>query len=81
MGLIHRHFTCFTFTCFTSTQFYFVIKGLVRPHLEYANVIWSPILKRHISLKMHDEKQLDTFRYQKQLEKLNLPTLKYHRFK
>ena len=36
MGLIRR-----TFTCLDEETFLLLYKALVRPHLEYANALWS----------------------------------------
>ena len=41
-GLIKR-----TFTYLDSDMFVKLYKSVVRPHLEYANVIWHPMLKGH----------------------------------
>ena len=43
-------------------NFILLFKSLVRPHVEYPNVIWSPILKKDIQLTEYVKKeQLDTF--------------------
>ena len=39
MGLIRR-----TFTCLYEETFLLLYKALVRPHLEYANALWSPYI-------------------------------------
>lgn len=44
-GLIKR-----TFTYLDKNMFLKLYKSIVRPHLEYANVIWHPILKRQRKL-------------------------------
>ena len=61
-------------------------KSLVRPHLEYANLIWGPFYKGDIKLvekiqrrstKMIDE--LKSLPYVDRLRSLNLPSLQYRR--
>ena len=61
-------------------------KSLVRPHLEYGNVIWSPKLKRVIrSLEAVQRRAtkmipaLANLPYQARLQHLKLPTLVYRR--
>ena len=61
-------------------------KSLVRPHLEYGNVIWSPKLKRVMrSLEAVQRRatcmvpELAHLSYQERLEQLKLPTLVYRR--
>ena len=44
-GLIKR-----TFTCMDKEMFFPLFKTLIRPHLEYATVVWSPFLKKDIFL-------------------------------
>ena len=41
IGLIKR-----TFTCLDKNIFCQLYKSMVRPHLEYANTVWFPVLKR-----------------------------------
>ena len=41
LGLIFR-----TFTYLDTEMFMSLYKSLVRPHLEYASVIWSPLYKK-----------------------------------
>ena len=63
-------------------------KSLVRLHLEYDNIIWSPFLKSDINLlRTLNIEQLILFQtsiklsyHHERLEKLDLPTLSYRRF-
>ena len=57
---------------------------MVRPHLEYANVIWHATLKKHLiaiekvqrsATKIVHEKY--NFSYAERLEPLDLPSIKY----
>ncbi len=43
MGLIRR-----SFEYLDQENFLLLYKALVRPHLEYANAVWSPYKKKHI---------------------------------
>ncbi len=63
-------------------------KSLVRPHLEYGNVIWCPKLKRVIrSLEAVQRRttkmipELAHLPYKERLEQLKLPTLVYRRWR
>jgi hypothetical protein len=60
--------------------------ALVRPHLEYANQVWCPYLKKHIeaieNVQRRASKQipgLSSLSYEVRLRKLKLPTLAYRR--
>ena len=71
MGLIRR---TFSYTSF------------VRPHLEYANPVWSPHFRKHIKMlenvQIRATKQIDGMQkieYTERLQKLDLPTLAYRR--
>ena len=81
MGIIRR-----TFTYLDEQTFLKLYKALVRPHLEYGNVIWSPSFKKDIksieNVQKRATKQIPGLRdlsYQERLEKLKLPTLVYRR--
>ena len=45
MGLVRR-----TFTHLDKGNFALLFKSLVRPHLEFANQVWSPYLQKHIQV-------------------------------
>ena len=59
-----------------------IYTALVRPHLEYANQVWCPRLKKHIeaieNVQRRASKQipgLSSLSYEDRLRKLKLPTL------
>ena len=61
---------------------------MVRPYLEYGNVVWSPFLKSDIILIENVKRRasryvldINKLEYQERLETLNLPTLQYRRFR
>ena len=63
-------------------------KGLVRPHLEYANVAWSPRLKKDALLLENVQHratrlvpELAEMEYEDRLKALKLPSLMYRRFR
>ena len=63
-----------------------IYKSLIRPHLEYGNLIWSPRLKKHsIALEKIQRKatklipDLREEPYHHRLKVLNLPSLKHRR--
>ena len=63
-------------------------KALVRPHLEYANQIWSPWLQRQIHSIENVQKRAtkllpgyDNLSYEERLKKLRLPTLTNRRLR
>ena len=60
----------------------------MRPHIEYAQSVWSPYLKKHIhmieNVQRRARKVIPGFikiSYEERLKKLKLPTLKYHRLR
>ena len=80
-GLIRRSFTFLD--CASFTKLYC---AMVRPHLEYAQSIWSPHLLKDIdaieNVQIRATKLVDglsNLSYSERLRKLNLPTLKYRR--
>ena len=81
LGIIYR-----TFTYLNPEMFLSLYKSIVRPHLEYASVIWSPLYKK-------DKRTLENIQrratrliqamkgknYSERLKRLGLPTLEYRR--
>ena len=81
MGLIRR-----TFTCLDEETFLLLNKALIRPHLEYANALWSPYKIKDITAIENVQRRatklvlsLKNLEYEDRLRKLKLPTLKYRR--
>ena len=81
MGLIRR-----TYEYIDEVTFKTLYKALVRPHLEYANQVWSPNLKRQETVIENVQRRatklvlgLAELSYEERLRKLGLPTLKYRR--
>ena len=81
MGLIRR-----TFSYLDSETFKKLYSSFVRPHLEYANSVWSPHLRKHIkmleSVQIRGTKLVDgmkTMNYKERLQALDLPTLLHRR--
>ena len=81
LGMIRR-----TFTCMDRDIFIPLFKTLVRPHLEYASVIWSPKFKKD-NLAIENVQRRATkmvtgmknLTYEERLRSLGLPTLVYRR--
>ena len=83
IGLIKRNFS--HIDIFIFQQLY---KALIRPHLEYAQIIWSPQFIRQSKLIENVQRRatklvpnLKNLTYSERLKKLNLPTLKYRRIR
>ena len=81
MGLIRR-----TFSYLDGETFKKLYTSFVRPHLEYANPVWSPFLQKHIKLVENVQeratKLVDGMKhmdYTERLKKLDLPTLQHRR--
>ena len=73
--------------CF-STNFNSLYKSLVRPHIEYGNIVSLHFRKADISLIENVQRRATRFipqiiklDYQERLKKLDLPTLTYRRFR
>ena len=80
-GFIRRSFSYLSCKLFKKLYVTFV-----RPHLEYAQAVWSPNLKKYINLienvQIRATKYVDGFKdldYPDILRKLELPTLMYRR--
>ena len=80
-GLIRR-----TFSYLDGPLFKKIFATFVRQHLEYGQVIWTPYLKKYITVlenvQRRATKLVDGFHhmsYSKRLKKLNLPSLVYRR--
>ena len=84
LGIIKR-----TFTYLDNDTFLYLYKALVRPHLEYANVIWGyPNHKGHsVAVEKVQRRAtrmlpgLKDLTYDNRLRLLNLPSLKYRRYR
>ena len=81
VGLIRR-----TFSFLDCRMFKKLYTTFVRPHLEYAQAVWSPHLKKNINIlenvQIRATKIVDglaNLDYPERLEKLDLPTLVYRR--
>ena len=81
IGIIRRSFTHLNEEIFLK-----LYKALVRPHLEYAAVVWSPSYKKYIksieNVQRRATKQIpgmSDLSYEERLRKLQLPTLVYRR--
>ncbi len=83
VGLIRR-----SFSYLNDKTFVKLYTALVRPHLEYAQCVWSPYLKKHLHhierVQMRATKLVDNMKnlnYSERLQRLNLPTLAYRRLR
>ena len=63
-------------------------KTLIRPILEYGNVVWSPKLRKHIDLIEGVQRRFTKriigagdLSYEERLKKFNLPSLEFRRFR
>ena len=75
-----------TFSYLDGPLFKKLFTTFVRPHLEYGQVIWTPRLKKYITIlenvQRRATKLVDGFyhmSYSERLKKLNLPSLVYRR--
>ena len=83
LGLI-----CHTFKHLDNRSFCMLYKSLVRPHLEYASIIWSPHTKQYQDMIEKVQRRatkllpdLKDLPYDDRLKILQLPTLKYRRLR
>ena len=83
VGLIRRSFTHLDHKSFKK-----LFTAFVRPHLEYAQSVWAPYLKKYINqienvqaraTKLVDN--LSNLEYPERLKRLNLPTLAFRRLR
>ena len=83
IGVIRR-----SFSFLDEETFLMLYKGMVRPHLEYANQVWAPRLNKHIEMLENVQRRatklvpgLKGMEYEDRLRKLKLPTLSYRRLR
>lgn len=81
LGLIFR-----TFTYMDKEMFLNLFKSLIRPHLEYATTVWSPVYKKDMIQIENVQRRatrlvtsLQHLSYPDRLRNLGLPTLEYRR--
>lgn len=81
VGLIRR-----SFSYIDKESMRQLFTALVRPHLEFANVIWSPRFQKDIKLIEKVQRRatkvvpgLKNMKYEQRLRAMNLPSLKYRR--
>ena len=81
LGIIKRNFRDLS-----THAFIMLYKALVRPHLEYANVVWGPrflmLMEALEKVQMRATKlvtKISHYSYEDRLKLLKLPTLKYRR--
>ena len=82
-GLIKR-----SFTYIDKEMLLKLYKSMVRPHLEYANVIWHPFYKKQLVALEQVQRRftkyipgLKDMPYYERLEVLNLPSIKYRQIR
>ena len=83
MGLIRR-----TFVYMDIQNFRWLFKALVRPHLEYAQSMWSPHRKKDMVMIENVQRRatklvpgLKDLSYSERLKQIDLPTLVYRRLR
>ena len=83
VGLIRR-----TFTHNDKEMVKRMYTSIVRPHLEYGNIIWYPQLKKDVNLIERVQRrvtklipELQSLNYETRLRELNLPTLVNRRYR
>ena len=83
IGIIRR-----SFLHLDESMFLQLYKSLVRPHLEYANQVWSPRHAKHVIMLENVQRRatklvpgLAELEYEERLKRLKLPTLAYRRLR
>jgi hypothetical protein len=83
VGLLRR-----TFDYVDKQILSYTFKGLVRPHLEYGNAVWSPLYKKDAILIENVQRratklvpELANLSYEERLKALGLPSLTYRRLR
>ena len=83
MGIIRR-----TMVYINNHNFNQIYTSLVRPHLKYGNVVWSPFLKSDITLIENVQRRakgyipdINELGYQDRIEVLNLLSIQYRKFR
>ena len=83
MGFIRR-----TMEYMDIENFKLLFTALVRPHLEYANAVWSPALKKHTIAIENVQRRatkcipgLSHIPYPERLRRIGIPTLLYRRYR
>ena len=83
VGLIRR-----SFKFLDRSMFLQLFKAIVRPHLEYANVVWHPVFQRQKLLVEGVQRRatkmvpgLENMKYKDRLVTLNLPSIKYRQLR
>lgn len=81
LGLVKR-----TFSYIDKVSFLCLYKSLIRSHLDYGDLVWFPVLKKHIRIVENVQRRstrllpgLRHLTYRDRLKELNLPTLLYRR--
>ena len=73
-----------SFTKVTKQVFLNIYKCLIRPHLEFANLIWHPRLIKHQKVLENEQRRatrlvIKNLSYYERLKELNLSSLEYRR--
>ena len=83
LGLIFK-----SFTYLNKEMFLCLYKSIVRPHLEYATTVWSPMYKKDSIILENTQRRvtkmvnsLKELPYEARLKKLGLPSLEYRRLR
>ena len=77
-----------SFTYLNKEMFLCLYKSIVRPHLEYATTVWSPMYKKDSIILENTQRRatkmvnsLKNLPYETRLKKLGLPSLEYRRLR